>query len=370
MDTLDKIYIWFSMSELEIASLYEILSLYDNTEDLFYIDKYNGKISYILSGQEFQKFIDIRDRELNRVINYLENGKINFVTLNSTEYPRCFRNLDYPPFVIYYRGDLSLLEKRSIAVLGSRVCTRYGKEQSERFAEEFVKEGFVLVTGLTEGIETYAVTKGLNVGGKVICIMANGLKSVYPAENLFLAKRIFEEGGLLISENYPDFKPIGMSFVQRNRLIPAVAEAILIVEAGAKSGSLYTVNFALDMGRDIFALPGNCNSSASAGSNDLIKRYYCACVTAPSEVIETLNTNYIENNNKSNINNKSEIELDLNLNPLEKTIYDFVKIEEKHFDEILEKTQIETKKLLVVLTTMEIRGLIRKLPGNYFSKKD
>ena len=171
---------------------------------------------------------------------------------------------------------------------------------------------------------------------------------------------------MIISEKAPDVNPKNFTFVQRNRLIAAIGEGILVTEAGEKSGALHTVNFALDLGKDLFVIPGNCNSKSSEGSNNLIKQFYSCCVTKPEEIISVINQNYVETTDAS----KQKIERKLLLSTDEQAILAVLKDEDKHFDEILEKTQITTKNLLGLLTTMEIRGLIKKLPSNFYGLKD
>ncbi|MBO5103391.1 MAG: DNA-processing protein DprA [Clostridia bacterium] len=360
------------MSELELGTLYDMLAYFPRIEELWELEKYQGKIVYALTGDEFRSFMAIKESgELERVINDLETGNIGFVCYFEQNYPEKFIELDYPLFVVYYRGDISLLNGNNIAIVGSRACTRYGKEQTDRFSKELSKAGFNIVSGLAEGIDGCAHTGALKANGKTISVVANGLKSIFPAINVDLAREIVATGGVLISEFYPDYKPKGFSFVQRNRLIAAASEAVLVVEAGKVSGALHTVNFALDLGREVFAIPGNCNSSASEGTNNLIKKFYSMCVTSPQEIISQLNcTQNLKLQVSQSQNPIKRTDKISNLNETESLIYNMLQTEDAHFDEILEKTQIEAKKLLVLLTTMEIRGLIRKLPANYFGKKD
>ena len=372
MNITDKVFIWLSISDIDLSTLYEFMSLFDSIDDIWNLDKYQGKIMYCLSGKDFQNFISIRDSGiLDKAIADLEKSDINHICYYDKNFPKCFKILDFPPLVIYYKGDLSLLNQRNISIVGTRLCTRYGKEQTERFAYELSKAGFNIISGLAEGVDGFAHKGALRANGKTISIVANGLNTIYPAINVNLAQEIVDAGGLVLSANYPDFNIKNFSFVQRNRLIAAAGEGVLITEAGVNSGALHTVNFALDLGKEVFVLPGNCNSPSSEGTNNLIKKYFSTCVTKPQEIIETLNLNYKLIQDVINTQKPiQKIDKELMLNDLEKVIYDLVQLEDVHFDEILEKTKIDTKKLMVLLTTMEIRGLIKKLPGNYYGRKD
>ncbi len=368
MNIKEKVYIWLSMSDLPVKKLYDFALSYDNLEDLWNLDSYDSHAMQYLDGKEFQELITLRDNgAFEKTINDLEHTKINFITPESEDYPECFLNLDVSPLIIYYVGDIKLLKTRALAVVGSRVCTRYGAEQTQRFAAEISKAGFSIVSGLADGIDGNAHKGALSAGGKCIGVLAGGLKKIFPAINVQLARDVVKSGGVVISEKAPNSVAKSYTFVQRNRLIAAVSEGVLVTEAGAKSGALHTVNFALDLGKEIFALPGNVNSSASVGTNTLIKQFYSCCVTEPREVIDVLNRNYIEK--QSDILSKPKVDIAFTLKPEEKAILDFLDNEEKHFDEISENLQIDLKKLPGLLTTMEIRGLIEKLPSNFYTKK-
>lgn len=373
MKTLDKIFIWLSICELDFNTLYRLFYAYPNLEDLWNLDKYQGSIIYLLTGKEFRDLMKVRESGLlDKVVNELDGqSKIKYVCLYQEEYPDRLRELDFPPFVVYYVGDWSLINGRNFGIVGSRVCTRYGREQTARFAREVGNCGFNIVSGLSEGVDAIAHETAVNNDIKTIGVVANGLKSIYPAINTNLARDIVKKGGLLISEFYPDYTPLSFAFVQRNRIIAAISDGILVTEARKDSGALHTTNFALDLGRSVFALPGNCNSFASEGTNELIKNFNSVCVTSPNEVVDKLNSemllrDYINQNQRP----ISKIDKLVNLKEDEVKIIEKLNQDEAHFDEIAEILQIDTKKLLVLLTTMEIRGLINKLPGNYYARKD
>ena len=376
MTNKEKIYIWFSLFEFNLPTLHKIINSYNNIEELLKISKYEGLITNFLSGAEFVHFIEKRDTDLPNLLRELEKGKIKYVCIDNQNYPKELRSLDYQPFVIYYCGNLNLLNYPSIAVLGSRVCSRYGKEQTQRFTSYLVESSLNIVSGLSDGIETYACETALQIGGKVIVVLPNGLDTIYPAFNTMLARRIVKGGGLVLSDKAPTFRARGLAFAQRNRLLAKITDALFLVEAGENSGTLHTINFGVDFGKEIFVLPANCNSVTATGSNNLIKKYYSACVTSPEEIVEKLKENFdlVTPNIEKEIDIKpieiSTFEQEINLNELEKTVVRMLAVDEMHFDEILEKTKIEVQKLMVLLTTLELRGIIKKLPGNYYTKKE
>ncbi len=373
MEKLDKIFIWLSMCELEFSTLYEILEAYENLEDLWATEKYEGEITEILSGAEFHELMVARvNGTLDKVINGLENNsKIKYVCMHQEGYPKKLQDLEYPPLVIYYVGDLSLIDGRNVAIIGSRVCTRYGRDQTERFTRELCNSGFTIVSGLSEGIDTVAHETALKHNGKTIGVVANGLNSIYPSINTNLARDIVKSGGLIMTEFHPDYEPNGVAFLRRNRLVAGISEGVLATEARRESGSLHTINFAIDLSKEIFALPGNCNSAASAGTNDIIKSFSAICVTEPSEVINKLNADLIYreiiNQNQRPV---SRAERTVNLKDEEAQILEILENEDTHFDDIAKILDFNTKKLLGLLTMMEIRGLIKKLPGNFYVRKE
>lgn len=374
MKILDKVFIWLSMCDIDFTTLYDLFHTYPNIENLWYLDKYAGQIIYHLTGSEYRDLMKVRDSGLlDKVIDELdgESAKIKYVCLYQPEYPDNLRELDFPPFVLYYIGDLSLAKGRNVAIVGSRSCTRYGREQTERFARELGQNGFAIVSGLSEGIDAVAHETALKNNCKTIAVVANGLKSIFPAINTNLAREIVKSGGLLLSEFYPDYVPKSFAFVQRNRIIAGLCEGTLVTEARKDSGALHTANFALDLNRNVFAIPGNCNSYASEGTNDLIKSFNTVCVTSPKEIVDTLNRDIlyrqIINENQKPI---ARIDKLVNLNEDESKVVELLNKDDAHFDEIAEFLSFSTKKLLVLLTTLEIRGLIKKLPGNYYAKKD
>ncbi len=353
-------YLTLILSGLSLGKQKHLVSMFKSLADANYFERYTSDLASILTGDEYQTIREIiTTGAVDRHLKGLDKNGIGLITIENIHYPDYLKNIHDPPFVLYYRGDITLLKTDCIAIVGTRVCTRYGIEQTGRFAKELCKAGFTIVSGLAEGIDTYAHKGALEAGGKTIAVLAGGLNTIYPAINVNLAHEISEKG-LLISENVPQFLPKGYAFVQRNRIIAGISLGVFVPEMGAKSGAMHTLNFANEEGRMIFVLPGNVTSSSSVGTNNLIKNLQGACVTESNDIIKNYPEHSIVDNQK--IARKHQ-QLDL----YEKLICDILKVEELHFDEILQKTKMEPKKLVSLLTTMEIRGLIKKLAGNYYS---
>lgn len=198
--------------------------------------------------------------------------KVQHLKLNSPDYPEILRNIPSPPKDLYVLGDIGpLLQKPRLAVVGSRKVTPYGQQITSQLSEEVAGMGVVIVSGLALGVDALAHNAALKAGGYTIAVMPCGLDKITPTTNHFLAKKILEKGGALISEYPFKTEPFRTNFVARNRIVSGISDAVLITEAAEKSGTLHTANFALEQGKTVMAVPGNITSPLSAGTNNLIK---------------------------------------------------------------------------------------------------
>lgn len=354
-----EFYLTLVLSELSLGKQKQIIYCYDSINELV-SNGYDKKAQSILTGDEYYKIVEIATSgALKRHLEGIKYNNMGVISQEDEAFPESLRQLHEPPSVLYFKGNLDLLKSDCIAVVGSRICTRYGAEQAKKFAGTLCRAGFTVVSGLAEGIDTCAHTGALEAKGKTIAVMAGGLNNIYPAINTNLAKQILEEGGLLISENLPSFLPKSYSFIQRNRIIAGLSMGVFSPEMGLKSGAMHTINFALDEGKQVFVLPGNVNSSASAGTNNLIKTLQGACVLEPDDIIANFDGHTLPKEVAKKAPHK-QLGLD------EQIILETLKVQDTHFDVLLEKTKMDAKKLNSLLTTMEIRGLIKKLAGNNF----
>lgn len=199
--------------------------------------------------------------------------KVNKVSIEEDGYPSVLRTIASPPQELFYLGSdpTTWLQRRRVAMVGSRSVTPYGRAITELFATQLAERGFTIVSGLALGVDAVAHQAALTKHGHHIAVLANGLDKIYPATNTALARKLLENGGTIISE-YPEGTPsFKQHFVARNRIVAGLAEALLITEASERSGTLHTARFALEQGRDVFVVPGNITSPNSAGCNNLIK---------------------------------------------------------------------------------------------------
>jgi len=279
---------------------------------------------------------------------------IHVIRQGDKEYPTRLMNLSQPPEVLYCKGNLNLLTRPAIAIVGTRTGTRYGIETARTFAKKFAGTGIAVISGLADGIDT-AAHQGAEAKN-TIAVLGNGVNHYYPTNNIKLQDQIGEVG-LLVSEYLPNFNGTKFSFPQRNRIVAALSGALLIVEADLKSGTMITKDFALNLGIDVFVIPGNISSPQSKGTNSLIKEGKCKIALTPDDVLESFGK-------KSK--NKTEKSIAIQISFEEKAILDIIGREELHIDDILEHAKMPIPKLSALLTSMEMRGLLQKLPGNTY----
>lgn len=193
------------------------------------------------------------------------------INLNSRFYPDKLRNINCPPKQLFCLGNLDLLNCKSVAVIGSRVYSKYGERAAMEFSSNLAKEDICVVSGMARGIDAFAHEAALKDNGKTIAVLGSGLDVIYPKENEGLFENIFKNNGLIISEYPLGTKPSKQNFPARNRIISGLSDGVLVIEARKNSGTNITVDFALEQGKDVFVIPGNIYSKTSDGTNFLIK---------------------------------------------------------------------------------------------------
>lgn len=280
--------------------------------------------------------------------------KVNKLTLVAQTIPDLLVQIPSPPKLLYAGGNhLGILKKPAIAIVGSRKLTPYGRQITYEFSSQLARWGFVIVSGLAIGVDGIAHQAALDAGGTTIAVLPSGLDRIYPATHHQLAKRIIDSGGLLISEYPAGSTPYPQNFIARNRLVSGLALGILITEAAEKSGTLHTANFALEQGREVFAVPGNILSTNSVGTNNLIKAG-ATPVTAPHDILNSLGLKVPEADLEIIANSKDEHAL---LTLLKAGMLDT--------SELHSKSGIPVETFNQTLTMLELSGRIKSSGGQW-----
>lgn len=330
---------------------------------------FNGDFEAVFKANENQlKMAGIENQELKIILNHrkktdpekeykkLEKEGIKMITKDEKEYPRLLKEIPKAPIFFYQKGKLKPEDDFSFGVVGTRMPSSYGLEVTEYITQELALAGLTIVSGLAIGIDALAHKTAIKVKNRTIAVLASGLddRSIFPKENLYLAKKIIENGAI-ISEY-----PVGMGatkekFHQRNRIISGLSRGILVVEAPLKSGSLITAKLALEQNREVFAVPGNIFSKNSYGPNLLIKQG-AKPVTRAQDILEELNLKY----QLIKIKRKFKPE-----NELEKIVFETLNRanEPLHIDQIIRESGLPIKKVSLALNLMETKGIVKNL-GN------
>lgn len=288
---------------------------------------------------------------------YYRSG-ISILTRLDKNYPDSLLQISDIPCILYYCGDLSLLKKDSLAIVGSRLATIYGLKQARLMAGELSQNGLVIVSGMARGIDAAAHQGALERGGSTIAVLGSGLDLPYPRENRKLFQQISEKG-LVISEYPLGIQPAGYNFPIRNRIISALSLGVFVVEAKARSGSLITCDLALEQGKEVFALPGPVTSPNSIGPLRLIQSGAKLVIYA-QDILEELGYDY-----KTSVYNKQK-EVLKDIEGRAKVILDSISWEPVNIESILEKNLPHREEVLRILLELELQGLIRQLPGKYY----
>ncbi|WP_265444755.1 DNA-processing protein DprA [Acetivibrio straminisolvens] len=309
------------------------------------------------------KFKQNVDRHLDNIFK----NDIRIITLEDKLYPLYLKNIYDPPLVLYMKGSIQK-EEKYLAVVGSRRATSYGLDMAKKISCELAQYGITVVSGMARGVDSFAHKGALEVKGRTIAVLGCGLDIVYPYENKKLMESIVENGACL-SEYLPGTTPLPGNFPARNRIISGISLGVIVIEAGERSGSLITANFALDQGREVFALPGNVNSMKSTGTNKLIKEG-AKIVTGIDDILEELNIYFTEERTKDFFTKSLQDDRLLKgLDEDEKKIVEYLRLESMHIDTIARKTGFSIQLVNSILVMLELKGIVEQLPGKIFKLK-
>jgi DNA processing protein len=315
-----------------------------------------------ISQKQTEKFLEFRKNySPEELFSELAKEKVGMITINCEAYPPQLKEIDSAPPVLYIRGEKEILANKSIAVVGSRKSTDYGRRVTENLCRDLVRAGLAIVSGLALGIDGIAHQATLDNEGITIAVLGTGIddETIYPREHFNLAQDILSGGGTIISEFPPKTPSLKQNFPARNRIMAGLALGTLVAEAAESSGSLITAGLALEFGREVFAVPGDIFSPQSAGANYLIKNG-AKLVSSSADILEELNISRPAAASPQKIFEPKTKE--------EKIIWKILSNEPLHVDKIAKITKLDTATVSATLGMMEIENVIRDVGGKNYIK--
>ncbi|NCQ54311.1 DNA-protecting protein DprA [Candidatus Saccharibacteria bacterium CG11_big_fil_rev_8_21_14_0_20_41_19] len=284
--------------------------------------------------------------------------KINTISPQDNNYLQIISTIANPPKKFYFIGKLPEKRTPTVAIIGSRKPTAYGKEVTYQLAYDLARHGIIIVSGLALGVDGLAHRATIDAGGKTIAVMANGVDIIYPAAHMGLSRDILGHGGAIVSEYEPGVEARDFQFLDRNRIVSGLSDAIIVTEAAARSGTLSTVMHALEQGREVFVVPGNITSPLSAGCNNLIKQG-AHPITCANDVIEIIAPSLLQ----------TQSLLPLGSTPLESKIIGLLQSGIRDGEELQTLSEVNASEFSCAITMMEISSTIRALGGNQWTLK-
>jgi DNA processing protein len=349
--------LWFASTELSSIIKLKLLREFETIENIFhYIKTHNEPLienNTILN--KLKKSYDLK--KLEKVMDIMKSNDIAFVTVDEEQYPKELKNIEDPPYGLFYKGDISKYNNTlSVSIVGSRACSRYGIDVTKIITKELIENNVTIVSGMAKGIDAIAHKTAVDNNGYTVAVLGCGVDVIYPKENLKLYNDIISKGGCVLSEFVPGTRPLSMNFPIRNRIISGLSKLTIIAEAGEKSGTLITATKALEQGKDVIAVPGSIFSEESKGTNKLIKEG-AHVFTEVDDIFYLLGIVKNKNNKIINDNIKSSVCEEL---------YGLIDSNPIHIDDIMRITNIDIKRLYGLLFEMQLKEEILCLSGNFY----
>jgi len=353
---------WNKISDIGPKRFYKLLEFFGSTDAAWKAK--SGEISKILnlSPKISSRLFEEKNNIIpEREVDLIHKNKVNVLTIEDALYPENLKTIHYPPPVLYFRGTILESDKNSISIVGSRKATYYGKMVAEKISKDLALAGLTIISGMARGIDTAAHKGALSVSGRTIAVLGCGIDHIYPPENRRLAQEI-QESGAVISEFSLSTLPERQNFPRRNRVISGLSLGTVVVEAAEKSGALITADFALEQGREVFAIPGNINSPLSNGSHNLIKQG-AKLVENYQDILEEIHIVLPQKTAE-----KEMVKENTFLTEEEKIIYQVITKEPTQIDDIIGVSKLSAGKVSEVLLNLELKDLIKEIEGKRFIK--
>ncbi|MFH1188122.1 MAG: DNA-processing protein DprA [bacterium] len=294
-----------------------------------------------------------------QLLDEISQEQIKIITILDKDYPAILKELYSPPAIIYYKGTLPSSDDICLGVVGARKISQYGRQVTSEIVADLARNKISIVSGLAAGVDSLAHQTTLDNKGKTVAVLGGGIdkNSIYPSQNRYLAEKIIDSGGAIISEYKPKTLPMKLNFPARNRIISGLSLGTLIIEASEESGALITARFALEQNREVFAVPGSIYSPTSKGTNGLLKQG-AKLVTCANDILETLNLDQLQS-----VISSKKISPDTKE---EEILLGFLSKEPTHIDSLVKQSGLATNTVSATLIMMEMKGKIKNLGGmNY-----
>ena len=340
------------------ARLENLLKYFEKPENIFLASRRD--LVAAIGEQISQGIVSFDQKLLEKDLALAKKSGIKIITLFDQDYPRLLKEIPGAPIVLYVLGKITEDDNLSLGIVGSRRASLYGLSSAEKFSAELSAQGITIVSGMARGVDTYAHRGALKARGRTIAVMGSGFSHIYPAENTGLAKKI-SESGAVISEFPMDTLPLPQNFPRRNRLISGLSLGVLITEAARNSGALITADFALEQGREVFALPGRIDSCGSTGANALLKQG-AKLVTCCADILEELNLSMVDIGKSDGPLVKQRIAREKD----ESMLYDCLSQKAVGIDDLVGKTSLTSSQIAALILKLQFKKLITELPGKQF----
>lgn len=363
------------------ATFTKLMNFFESIDEV--LDATAGQLARVpgLGQKTAQRIVASRDTvDVDAEISQAEKMGVQIISRDCEDYPAQLLKISDPPPILYVKGELSRSDGLAVAVVGSRYCSPYGQEQASRLSHLLAAAGFTIVSGLACGVDAAAHRGALAVKGRTIAVQGCGLGQIYPPENKNLADQI-SKSGAVISELPLSFAPLSQMFPARNRIISGLSLGTIVAEARLRSGALITAREAMDQNREVMAIPGRIDAPGSGGPHQLIKDG-AQLVESVEDVMDALGqigdllkvhtrktTSKAEGSREATLFAPPSDKLQLKLTDIESTIMSNLEKDPINVDEIVSRTGQSAGEINAALTLLQLKGLVKQLPGSYYQSQ-
>ncbi|MBP9854231.1 MAG: DNA-processing protein DprA [Candidatus Omnitrophica bacterium] len=364
MNELNALMILNAVENVSNRQIHALIQYFGKAESILHAKESDLRQANILSETAVSNILNFpKDKFLETEYNLINNN-IKVIKYTDTQYPELLREISDAPVILYVQGS-GLNSQPSIAMVGSRKSSIYGMTIAEKFANRLAESGVCVVSGLARGIDTAVHNGCLKAGGATVAVLGNGLSNPYPKENALLKEKIAEHGAV-ISEFPMQTNPMPYNFPRRNRIISGLSLGVIVVEAAEKSGALITADFALEQGRDVYAIPAMIDHPNSLGTHQLIKQG-AKLMTSIEDVLEDLNMATVSVAAEKKEITQKAVNTDM-LSEREHSLYRYISDQPIHIDELVSSSSMDIPTATTLLLSLEMKKLIKQLPGKRFKR--